>query len=171
MESIHAMNYSEKLLKAIAEYESYIKIGNNLLKQKYNTTRSPYLDRCSLVDKTNIIPASGELEYEQGILSYRFHGAGCCFEFGSIIVDFDYGGYDMNFEYAGFNLNALRWFIENIPDYKQLSNERVFNESINELESKGVIIRDIDLLRTNHRDYYLSEMGRSILSKLFDVAP
>ena len=154
----------DMLLEAILEYEAYIKLGNDLLKKEFNTTQSPTLDRkLSSKDNMRLIPTIGKLEYEKGVMSYRFHGVGCCFEFGDIIVDFDYGGYDMNFEYAGFKLQSLILFIETCPRYLILNNTVIFYRAMEELNNNGIIIKDNDPLLTNHRDYYLSDKGKQLI--------
>jgi hypothetical protein len=156
------MTNKQKFLSALVKFEYYVELGNRLLKDEYNISVSPILKR-TRGEVVDIIPQAGAINYGNKIMAFRFHGAGCCFEFGEIVVEFDYGYSDINFEYKGFEPFFFRSFLQSIPEYMVLSEDRIFNESIHELVIDGLIEEKCAGLYTN---YVVSRKGRDAADSL-----
>jgi len=141
------MTNSKELIDFIIEYENYVTKGNEILQSSFKMDKSPLLAK-----REGKIPAKGRLDNEN--LTFSFHGMGCRFEFGDIIVDFDYTFGD--FIYKGFETSKLYWFIESClgPDSEQISREG-FEQSLKQLEDKGVITK-IDESSYDTYDYVLN---------------
>lgn len=142
------MTNTDKLIQYIKEYEALIHKGNKYLQIFYQLNKSPLLER-----REGKIPVSGYLDEIE--MSYKFHGIGCKFKFKNAIVDFDYSFVD--FIYKGFETSKLYWYIESCADPDgEVMTKVDFDNSLNQLENKGVIIKsNMDSLDTH--DYVLKE--------------
>lgn len=122
-----------RLTLFILEYEQHVKRGNEILQTHFDVSGSPYRARCR-----GQIPKQGEIESAD--LSFNFHGIGCTFEFGKIVVDFDYSYEDGDFVYKGFNSYRICQFIKSSSDLDPDRIRREVHRSLLRLEQKGILL-------------------------------
>ncbi|MDN5215973.1 hypothetical protein QQ020_28100 [Fulvivirgaceae bacterium BMA12] len=130
------MNSDEKLLiEIINEFEMIISIFENKIRSTYNFTVSPLL-----AYTRKIIPKTGSLKTDAGMMDYNFHGRGCEVRINAKKVDFDYFGKD--FRYNGFGGWKLWDFAKSVGEkYKTILNREDFFKTIENLESKNILKR------------------------------
>lgn len=133
------------LISIIKRYDDYVKLGNKLITMHYKLEISPLVAWIKgKIPKTATID-----EYE---FKFTFHGMGCRFEFGEVIVDFDYTYSD--FIYKGFLVRKLFDFIQCLG-FSDWLLETHLKKELDKLEFEGVLIKkqpnDINIY-----DYYLA---------------
>ncbi len=101
-------------------------------------------------DSGPAIPQRGFLD-EQQVITYSFHGIGCCVEFGTLVVDFDFGP---NGRFDGFDAWRLHLFAESMPQYNQFANVDCVQTHLTELFNSG-LIRKFDDVVGSHLYFFV----------------
>ncbi|WP_394776011.1 DUF6896 domain-containing protein [Flavobacterium sp.] len=114
--------------KILNEYINFIRIFENSLKFKYNTTRNPCEIAGSLFERKGTINE----------VSYWFHGTGCTAEKDGVIYDYDISIFIDN--EINFSLYKFSEFIRTHPKYSKLNyTPENIEVELGKLIDKGVL--------------------------------
>lgn len=83
------------------------------------------------------VPARGWLDEAKAIF-YRFHGIGCCVEFGSINVDFDFGP---GGRHDGFDAWRLSRFAQTVPKHTAFADDAQLHSELTQLRDVGELVQ------------------------------
>ena len=122
-----------ELRSLIHDYQAKVGDACHLLRQRLELAE---LDWFSW--KPRHIPPKGWLDDAKAI-SYRFHGIGCCVEFGSVIVDFDFGPGGRR---DGFDAWRLSQFARSTPNRSQFDDDESLHRELIQLLNAGELVRD-----------------------------
>lgn len=121
------MSNKETLLNVLYSFEEFIHRGNQYLQEEY------HLEEPVIVAKMRgIIPQIGMIQKEDVILmTFRFHGVGCLFKFGEIMVDFDYEREGFTYKY--FDIHKFYLFVKSYLPSSEFLSEPVYLDTLIEL--------------------------------------
>ena len=121
----------ERTLQFLFEYEDYVRKGNEILQDHFGIKKSPLVAR-----RKGEIPKQGKIVSEN--LVFSFHGRGCQFDFGEVIVNFDYS--PDGYVYTGFHVYDLALFIGSRSGIDVEIVRKDIRKSLRGLELKRVVI-------------------------------
>jgi hypothetical protein len=126
------------LVRLITDFQASVNEGITLLKEYYQTDQ-PIL----IAYKNKIVPKSSRINYK-GLISFNFHGGGCCLEFidKEADVQFSYGPY---MRQDGFHSWGLYKYARSQKGkYAELEDEQVIIAQLQELKHQGLIMQDLN---------------------------
>ncbi len=126
------------LVRLITDFQALVNEGITLLKEYYQTDQ-PIL----IAYKNKIVPKSSHINYK-GLISFNFHGGGCCLEFidKEADVQFSYGPY---MRQDGFHSWGLYKYARSQKGkYTELEDEQVIIAQLQELKNQGLIMQDLN---------------------------
>lgn len=126
-----------ELRTLIHEYQRNVETACRLLQQRLGL---PKLDWFSW--RQDRIPGTGWLDDAQS-MHYRFHGIGCCMEYGSLVLDFDLGPGGRR---DGFDAWRLSLYAKSTSRDRSFCDEPTLHAELLQLLTAGELVRDGDSL-------------------------